>query len=452
MRRIVTVLVLSFAPLAAVASLMLVACSDDPRPPIDDAATTEASLPEAATPVDAGDPDARDPFDGRDEPVVCDASVCVTELVAGEHHFCARTSDGKVRCWGDDAKGQRGLAPSDAGVDAAADGGGDASKPTVTTLGGITQISAAGNTTCARAEDGGVLCWGGNEAGDLGRGGDAGSDDLRHPVPARVVIEPAARVDVGERSSCATTAPGKVICWGEGPAPAELGLPVTRTAAGLDTGFALARDGTLLTWGEVAGGAGVLSGRISSVTPTPLASPVQGLSSISSFAVSGPTPGRIPPGTIPGSPLPPSNQHACAVMKGEIHCWGKSERGALGSGLPDAVIPLPTYARLATKAYAQQLAAGGETTCARLTDSTVTCTGENARGQLGTGMTGPFSSTFVPASTLLGRAVQVAVARESVCALMQGGEVACWGGNAHGELGLGAPDQRPHPSATKVPF
>ncbi len=450
------------------ALVVLAACSstDPPARPSFDDAGPPAALPDAGATPDGSAADARAPFDPDDEPVTCGASPCAVEVVAGDRHFCARISDGTVRCWGADEHGQLGRgAPPDGG--APTDAG--AAKPSVIGLANVTQLSAAAATSCARTADGSVFCWGANDHGELGRTVDGSIDTDPHAVPARVAIEAASRVDVGQGSACATTAAGAAICWGNDesaqlargepsgsalpPARAELGVVVKRTAGGIDTSFALDASGTLLTWGAVAGPQGILSGRISSVTPTPLPSAVHDLGAVTTFAVSGTSPGRPRPNSLPGDPPPPPNQHACAITtSGSVYCWGKSERGALGSGLPDANVPLPTIARITSSAYPQQIAANGETTCVRMTDGSVLCTGENERGQLGTGSAGPFSSTFTGAITLSGRAVRVAVARETVCALLQDGAVACWGANEHGELGLGTIDEDPHPSATKVPL
>ena len=448
-----------FAAFALAPVGALAACGGDDTPArLHEPAASKEPDAEAGT-TDGPLPDARGVFDPKDEPVTCEAAPCATQIVAGDEHFCARISDGTVRCWGENGHGQLGVeqdSPSDAGL------------PSVTGLSKVTQISAAGRTTCARTDDGAISCWGGNEHGQLGRSLDPPTDEDPHPVPGPVAIGAAARVDVGHRSVCAITAAGAVSCWGNDenaqlargepggpglpPAPAQLDVVVRRTAAGMDTGFAIDETGALFSWGAVAGPFGVLSGRVSSITPNPVPGHVQELASVTSFAVSGHTPGSLPPpGGLPGEPGPPS-QHACAVSGGDVYCWGKSERGALGSGLPDPILPLPTLARLGTTAYAQQISAGGETTCVRLTDGKIACAGENVRGQLGNGKAGPFASEFGTALTLTGRAVQVAVAKESVCALLQGGTVACWGSNAHGELGLGTRDDDPHPSATKVAF
>ncbi len=43
--------------------------------------------------------------------------------------------------------------------------------------------------------------------------------------------------------------------------------------------------------------------------------------------------------------------------------------------------------------------------------------------------------------------IEVAVGRFHACALRQGGEVVCWGGNAFGQLGDGTTVNRPAPAA-----
>ena len=92
------------APLAA--AIGLFACSDDdPRatfdPAPDAAPDSIANLPEASPPVeDAGVLDARTPVDASDEPVVCTAKPCVTQLTGGSDYFCALLDDKTVQCWG----------------------------------------------------------------------------------------------------------------------------------------------------------------------------------------------------------------------------------------------------------------------------------------------------------------------------------------------------------------
>jgi len=452
----------------ATTAATLAACSDDaaPRPafePPNEDSGTRASLPETGAVPDALAPDAPDtkpPFDPKDEPVVCAEEPCAVELTAGENHFCVRMSDGTARCWGDDARGSLG------GPSPALDGG--VHTVTVDGLTGAAQISAGGTTTCARLDDGGVVCWGGNDVGQLGRALDPPSvDDGAHPEIAPVALPSAAtRVDVGVRSACATLTSGEVWCWGAnsqrllardtdagtgGPAPADLGaLAITRTAAGTDTAFGITTTGELVSWGSTAGTNGSVSGRIASLSPDPRPVLID-VDGVTSFAVSSTT--MYQPGG--GFPRPPARglAHACAVSKaGLLYCWGDSNAGAMGTGLPD-VARLPTLAAVESdKAYPQQVAAGGEITCVRLTDGSVQCAGDDGLGALGRGKAEKFSMFFVPATAFEGHAVRVATSRGAVCALVQGGSVVCWGSNLLGELGQGTTDDEPHPSPVPVAF
>lgn len=507
----------SLGPLVAAAALVaplvsswFVACSSSvPRQSAAEEPRPEAGRPpvtgvDGGAPLDSSVPDVdpRPPFDPSDEPVVCTAAPCAVELAAGAAHFCARMSDGTVRCWGNNVNGELGGAPSlpapDAGAPDASDpdagdsGAGDpdasnldASSPPsdasalmdagsrpiqVTGLAGVTQVSAGGTTTCARLGDGAVRCWGGNDRGQLGLENPAVSDALPHPLASPVALGgPATRVDVGQRTACAILASGEVHCWGSNaqlllartdidggvngaPERAQLGsAKIARTAAGTDTAFAVTTTGDLLSWGAVAGNEGIVAARVASLSPDPRPLPL-GISGVTSFSVSSTTMYQPPGSGFPRPPVEPLG-HACAVARGgQLYCWGGSNGGALGTGLPDPS-KMPTRARVVSdKGYPQQVTAAGEITCVRLTDGTIQCAGDDARGALGRGTADKFSMFFVPAKAFTGRAVQVAAARAAVCALAQGGTVSCWGSNELGELGLGTRDTAAHPTPAPIRF
>ncbi|MBX3220022.1 MAG: hypothetical protein KF795_05840 [Labilithrix sp.] len=471
--------------LGSAASLLAIGCGEDAP----DAAAPDASpdapstADDAASPSDAGvDPDARGAFDPADVPVVCDGSPCATELVAGGDHFCARMSDGTVRCWGDDTFGALGAGepgdPDDPGDSKGADGGTTAR--VVADLGGVTQLSAAGGTTCARVDDGGVRCWGDNRYGELGLEIDPPLADWDpHPTPAPVALEEAAtRVDVGHGTVCAVLASGKVWCWGRddrlqlardrggpdpvfpdpfgGPGPASLeALTLTRATAGSFTTFGLSAAGEVWSWGALAGEDGVLSGRIASLSPARTPKRVAGLSKLTSFAASASVevPYEMPPwdpSAPPPPPPPPPRAHACAIAGGEVYCWGRSYAGALCTGRPDRE-PLPALAPVSAKTWPQQVAVGDEITCARMTDGSVFCCGSDARGRLGTGSVAILSPWLAKASAFTGYAVQVATSNRAVCALVRDGSVQCWGSNEKGELGR-EPDESNHPSPVTIVF
>ena len=504
------------AALAAVSSSFAVAiasgCSDSAteRDRFDEPDATPdsaANLPEAAS--DDANGDVRDagfdrgPFDPKDEPVVCASTTtpCAMELVAGGKHFCARMSDGTVRCWGSDDFGALGAGRAsgggggpkekddpdagDAGKDAGSDGGkADAGPPTatkiVTGVDHVTQLSAAGATTCARIDDGRVLCWGGNEYGQLGLSTKATWDQNAHDVAAPVALaSPAARIDVGPRSACALLASGDVWCWGNnesaqlaragvidgyvlGPAAASLpGVAPKAIVPGSSTMLAVSGTGKVVSLGAVGGADGVVCGRMASINPDPSPNGLVGIDGTSKLAVTASLfPGEadfLVPGAIgPGGPIPPGggnkpNAHACAIHGGKVSCWGKSDRGALCTGFPDPELE-PAAAPISAKGWAQQIAVGDEITCARLTDGTVQCCGDDSRGRLGTGVVGLYSAFFTPAAAFKHHAVQVATSHRSVCALVKDGTVECWGSNGHGELGTPDPDENPHPSPVKVQF
>jgi alpha-tubulin suppressor-like RCC1 family protein len=86
---------------------------------------------------------------------------------------------------------------------------------------------------------------------------------------------------------------------------------------------------------------------------------------------------------------------------------------------------------------ATAIAAGGEHSCAVVSDGRVMCWGSNFYGELGTGM--PTSDPAKEPVEVLGvtTATAVAVGRGFSCALVDDGKVVCWGSNGNGCLGNG---------------
>ncbi|MBX3209643.1 MAG: hypothetical protein KF764_31710 [Labilithrix sp.] len=459
----------------------LAACGDDEAPirrGFDVDAAPDADVPEP-TPDAGADADGgvrRGPFDPADEPVTCaDAGPCATRIVAGKSHFCALMSDGSVQCWGDDEYGALGAGDATDPDEPTDPAGAETGVRVVSRVTGAIELSAARATTCARDGEGSVWCWGSNSQGQLGLDDARPSwDELPHATPAKVALrDPALRVDVGPRSVCAVVANGGLVCWGTneqgqlaresrdyvmGPATAELGtLAVARTSLGSATSLALTSGGDVFSWGAVAGRDGYLGGRMSSVSPDLAPNGIASLAKVTSLVVSdslykdegGPL-GVASIGPFPPPPLE-THGHACAIADGEVYCWGRSGTGALCTGLPDNEL-LPAHAPVDGLAWPQQLAVGDEITCARMTDGTVRCCGAAAKGRLGAAQTEPFSAFLRPVSSFTGHAVQVATSHRAVCALVQGGTVQCWGSNARGELGTGSRDDDAHPVPVKVTF
>ncbi len=430
-----------------------------------------------AAPVDDGiDLDAF----GR---VECGVTPCVTALAArGGAHVCALLSDRTVRCWGANADGQLGRGPSeDAGADAGAALPSSGRPLPVVGVDEVTQLSVTGRermgTSCARREDGAVMCWGGNRHGELGLSADRPIIDAEpHPVPSAVRgLGPVGRVDLGGSFACATTlsepapagesssadsgareAGGRMYCWGwnnafqlgRGELPqkhavaGETALDFRRVRVGAGTlrnGFAIRDNGELLSWG------GALSTRSSATASTEL----DALGRASSFDADG-QPMPIPRLTEVRS-ISAGDTFACAVSAGAAYCWGRSKVGALGNGTGQEE-PTPFAVALPTARRIVQIATSNETTCALTIDREVHCWGANTEGQLGNG-TDQRQLYPVQVSALSGRdVVQVAAMDAATCALLRDGSVVCWGSNIDGQLGIGGVDDLPHYAPQPVMF
>src|SRR5262249_8686444 len=129
------------------------------------------------------------------------------------------------------------------------------------------------------------------------------------------------------------------------------------------------------------------------------------------------------------------NNHTCArIADGTARCWGANTFGQLGDDsttsrpMPVTVIklgvPLPSVVAIA---------AGGNHTCALISNSLPQCWGLNTFGQLGDGTTSP-SETPVSVSGL-NFALSIAAGTSHTCAVVESGVARCWGANAVGQLG-----------------
>jgi alpha-tubulin suppressor-like RCC1 family protein len=129
-------------------------------------------------------------------------------------------------------------------------------------------------------------------------------------------------------------------------------------------------------------------------------------------------------------------EHACVVHQGgTVSCWGGNSFGQVGVGVAPATAQLtvPTAVRGLTDVI--EVGAGERHTCARRTDGTVWCWGDNSGRALGDGTT---TSHSAPAPVIgLTDVVELAVGRFATCARLSTGHVMCWGSNSGGMLGDG---------------
>ncbi|GAB4149163.1 MAG: hypothetical protein OHK0017_12710 [Patescibacteria group bacterium] len=138
-------------------------------------------------------------------------------------------------------------------------------------------------------------------------------------------------------------------------------------------------------------------------------------------------------------------QNTCALFEdGNVKCWGDNSTGQLGYGNTMGVGYTNTPADVGVVnvgGKVTQIAVGGAHTCALLDSGNVRCWGFNQYGQLGYGNTNRIGDNETPASIgnvdVGGQVTQVVVGGLHTCVLLSTGNVKCWGQGGNGSLGYG---------------
>ena len=323
-------------------------------------------------------------------------------IAAGVAHSCTLTSASGVTCWG---AINASFVPRDVpGLES-----------------GVSAIAAGGSHACALVS-GGVSCWGGNDAGQLGNGTTASSDV---PVDVSGLASGIRGIAAGGAHSCALTNSGGVVCWGNflgflrngdaTPSVVPVDVPglagdIAAVAAGGYHTCALTTGGRVMCWGDnYAGQLG--NGETVDVGLGPV--DVSGLASgVTAIAAGG--------------------VHACAVTSGGgVRCWGANDAGQLGDGTTTSSAVPVDVSGLASGVSA--IAAGDGHTCALTNERAVKCWGG---GELGNG-TATGSVVPVDVLGLAGGVSAIAAGSAHTCARLVAGGVRCWGWNYFGQLGIG---------------
>ena len=388
-----------------------------------------------------------DPYDSDcDTPPECmppPPTAPVIDFGLGARHSCAVLADGTVRCWGANHRGQLGLGHEDAIGDdetpiaAAAI---DLGRPAVQVESG----SRFGAFSCALLDDGAVKCWGAGSRGALGLGheNDIGDDEDLSALAAVALPSAATSISVGESHACALLDDGGVVCWGynqygqlgyghrhdigddelvSAVGPVDLGGPAVSIAAGdIHTCAALA-DATVRCWGANSWGQSGL-GHEEQVGDDEV------------------------PASVDPVPIPPAvavyagARRSCAVLEsGDAMCWGWNTFGQLGLGhtlvvgdneLPEDTIELDDAVA--------SMAMGWAHTCALLVNGSLRCWGTDSFGELGLGYSPAIGDDETPLAIdpieLGGEVAAYGSGEHHVCALI-GDSVHCWGWGDDGRLG-----------------
>jgi alpha-tubulin suppressor-like RCC1 family protein len=300
-----------------------------------------------------------------------------------------------------------------------------------------------------------VRCWGFSGNGQVGYGNTGVVGDDEPPAAAGPVDLGAGRtakaLAVGDYHTCAILDDGNVRCWGYGnegqlgygsrnhvgdnELPSALGpvyLGTGRTATAITAGgnhtCAVLDDGTVRCWGLG------LYGQL-------------GTGATDSIG-DGELPGELDPVDLGGhtaTAITAGAFHTCALLDdGTVKCWGLGGNGQLGYASTAGVIdPASKPNPVDLGAQAVAITAGATHTCALLVGGSVRCWGLNDLGELGYGNTKSIGdneapSTAGPVDLGPGRtAIAISAGGEHACAVLDTGDVRCWGSGLFGQLGYG---------------
>ena len=382
-------------------------------------------------------------------------------LSSGYSHTCAILDNGAVSCWGDGAYGRLGnggtsekttpTLTSSLGTGRTAalserdfndDGAFNIFQPHSNLDYRESTLSSGGDHTCAILDNGAVSCWGDGAYGRLGNG--ATSDKSTPTLTSSLGTgRTAVSLSSGYSHTCAILDNGAVSCWGRG-SDGQLGNGGTsdkttptltsnlgRTAVALSSGgfhtCAILDNGAVSCWGEGSDGQLGNGATSDKTTPTLTSSLGTGRTAVA---------------------LSSGDYHTCAILdNGSVSCWGADYSGQLGNGAMSSKSTPTLTSSLGTGRTAVALSSGKYHTCAILDNGAVSCWGNGNYGKLGNG--GTSTKTTPTLTSNLGRtAVALSSGGFHTCAILDNGDVSCWGLGGDGQLGNGATSDKTTPTLT----
>ena len=272
------------------------------------------------------------------------------------------------------------------------------------------QIALGSYHTCVRYQEGSVKCFGLGLTGQLGQGAMMNLADTPSTLGGNLPFvdlgtgRTASLIAVGFTHTCALLDNATVKCWGQN------------------------------TYGELGAGSATNLG----------SAPNQMGNNLSSVNLGT---GRT------ATKIFAFGNESCAILdNAAVKCWGRNTYGQLGQGdtvnrgsaasqLGDSLLAI----NLGAGRTAVKLTGGANHVCALLDNSTVKCFGSSFYGQLGYENTlnvgdvvGSMGDSLLALNLGPGRTVlSIAGGHSHNCALLDNGNVKCWGRNQFGQLGAG---------------
>lgn len=416
----------------------------------------------------------------RENPNPAAASAAV-QLTAGSDHFCAVTGAGRLACWG---RGVHGATGDGNCAD-------QATSPKLVEVGAMPEgeraflrVQAGSYHTCAINGNDQAWCFGytSGAIGDGGQPGDA-SDSECAPLPRRVDVSALPEGDrkfktlsSGSGRTCAMTASGRPVCWGENtygavgdgtttgakvPTAVVLttvnGGSLNSVVTGTTATCGINSSGQLHCWGmdlneELGNGTGgapdlceYAPGQTYPCAKTPRA--------IDDFHL-----GDQAVNLVVGG----ARSMFVRGVDGQWYCFGDNTGRKCGvADVPRFADPVKVVDAPGETAGYLKLASGDHHTCGVASSGKVYCWGMNDKGQLGSNAAtdstcGGKPCTATPRIVAMPwgetqATLDVAVGNSAACALSEGGEVACWGDDSYGQSGSGSSGASATPTLVKLP-
>lgn len=357
-----------------------------------------------------------------------------TNIAAGQYHSVARDINGDVFAWGRNNSGQLG---NESTVTSSA--------PVLTKLpedAEAVSVAAGEAFSMALTEAGKVYAWGNNSSGQLGNGTTATSS-----TPVEVVFPGGVsivQIAAGSSSGYALASDGVVYAWGDnsygqlgdetttnaltpvvvsaGEVPG--GAVVSQVVAGSFTAYLVTADGAAYGFGQNS------DGQIGNGTEADANAPVAVVA------------GAMPAGVV-FTELSAAGSWATGLgSDGVAYAWGSNGRGQLGddTGEPSSAPVTVLRGVMPAGVTVKSVAAGFEYGMLVGSDALLYAWGDNAYGQLGTGNR---TAAYTPVQAAQGVRVsgifanQIAAGYQSTTILGSDQYAYTWGGNSYGQLGNG---------------
>jgi alpha-tubulin suppressor-like RCC1 family protein len=267
------------------------------------------------------------------------------------------------------------------------------------------------------------------------------------PVHVDDAALPVIDLDLGQSHSCALLENGLVRCWGAG-SEAQLGIPgeqdvgddeLPSEAPPIDLG----EQAVKIAAGEHHTCAITVSDGLRCWGQNDFGQLGYGHTERIGDDEHPSAAGDVPVG-LPVIDVAAGSVHTCVVTDiGTVHCWG--HQGAklgtmLGENIGDDETP-GDVGDVDIGGPAIQVAVGKGHSCALLETGEVRCWGNGASGRLGLGSLDDVGDdeppSAMPPVQLGERATQIAVGGTHACARLESGAVRCWGNGGNGRLGYG---------------